>query len=148
LTPTKRRSCSTGDNLDAIRGLAENLLNNGQTDAALEQYKVIADANPEDAQTYLRIAEIYRRRESTTRRSRTFKKADTMVPDSMEVPYNIAAVYQAQGRLDEAVKLLQDLLKKPKRPIPVAARLTATIGPSSSSVWEWSIANRRIISGG
>jgi tetratricopeptide (TPR) repeat protein len=47
------------DNLDAIRGLAENLLNDGQTDAALEQYKVIADANPEDAQTYLRIAEIY-----------------------------------------------------------------------------------------
>src|SRR3984957_10205201 len=49
------------DNLDAIRGLAENLLNDGQTDAALEQYKVIADANPEDAQTYLRMAEIYRR---------------------------------------------------------------------------------------
>ncbi len=40
------------DNLDAIRGLAQNLLNDGQTDAALEQYKIIADANPEDAQTY------------------------------------------------------------------------------------------------
>src|SRR5580658_1827915 len=49
------------DNLDAIRGLAQNLLNDGQADAALEQYKVIADANPEDAQTYVRIAEIYRR---------------------------------------------------------------------------------------
>ena len=49
------------DNLDAIRGLAENLLNDGQIDAALDQYKVIADANPEDAQTYLRISEIYRR---------------------------------------------------------------------------------------
>src|SRR5579864_4221263 len=42
------------DNLDAIRGLAENLLNDGQTDAALDQYKIIADANPEDAQTFLR----------------------------------------------------------------------------------------------
>ncbi len=49
------------DNLDAIRGLAENLLNDGQLDAALEQYKIIADANPEDAQTYVRMAEIYRR---------------------------------------------------------------------------------------
>ena len=49
------------DNLDAIRGLAENLMNDGQAEAALEQYKVIADANPEDAQTYVRIAEIYRR---------------------------------------------------------------------------------------
>ncbi len=44
------------DNLDAIRGLAENLLNDGQLDGALEQYKVIADSNPEDAQTYVRIA--------------------------------------------------------------------------------------------
>src|SRR5437899_4141522 len=41
--------------------LAENLMNDGQSEAALEQYKVIADANPEDAQTYVRIAEIYRR---------------------------------------------------------------------------------------
>src|SRR5438874_2815842 len=40
------------DNLDAIRGLADSLLNAGQTDKALQQYKVIADANPEDARTY------------------------------------------------------------------------------------------------
>src|SRR5436305_8655606 len=49
------------DNLDAIRGLAQNLLNDGQTDAALEQYRVIADSNPEDAQTYLRMGDIYRK---------------------------------------------------------------------------------------
>ena len=62
------------DNLDAIRGLADNLLNDGQTDAALEQYKVIADANPEDAQTYVRMGEIYRKTGSTTRRSKSTKK--------------------------------------------------------------------------
>ncbi len=39
-----------------------------------------------------------------------------MVPDSVEVPYNMAAVYQAQGRYDDAVKLLQDLLKKTEKP--------------------------------
>jgi tetratricopeptide (TPR) repeat protein len=100
------------DNLDAIRGLAENLLNDGQTEAALEQYKVIADANPEDAQTYLRMAEIYRRQGKYDLALEDLKKADSMVPDSMEVPYNMAAVYQAQGRYDDAVKLLQDLLKK------------------------------------
>ena len=36
-------------------------MNDGQTEAALEQYKIIADADPYDAQTYMRIAEIYRR---------------------------------------------------------------------------------------
>jgi tetratricopeptide (TPR) repeat protein len=104
------------DNLDAIRGLAENLLNDGQADAALEQYKVIADANPEDAQSYLRIAEIYRRQGKYDQALENLKKADSMVPDSLEVSYNIAAVYEAQGRYDEAVKILQELVKKTEKP--------------------------------
>jgi tetratricopeptide (TPR) repeat protein len=103
------------DNLDAIRGLAENLLNDGQTDAALDQFKVIADANPEDAQSYLRIAEIYRRQGKYDQALENLKKADTMVPDSLEVRYNMAAVYQAQGRYEEATKLLQDLVKKTEK---------------------------------
>jgi len=104
------------DNLDAIRGLAENLLNDGQTDAALEQFKVIADSNPEDARTFLRIAEIYRRQGKFDLALESLKKAQTLVPDSMEVSYNQAAVYQSMGRYDDAAKLLQDLLKKTEKP--------------------------------
>ncbi len=104
------------DNLDAIRGLAENLLNDGQIDAALDQYKVIADANPEDAQTYLRMSEIYRRQGKYDQALDGLKKAEAMVPDALEVPYNIAVVYEAQGRYDEAIKILQDLLKKTEKP--------------------------------
>jgi tetratricopeptide (TPR) repeat protein len=103
------------DNLDAIRGLAENLLNDGQLDAALEQYKVIADSNPEDAQTYVRMAEIYRRQAKYDLALESLKRADTLVPDTMDVPYSMAAVYQAQGRYDDAVKLLQGLLKKTEK---------------------------------
>jgi len=104
------------DNLDAIRGLAQNLMNDGQTDAALEQYKVIADANPEDAQTYLKMAEIYRKSGKFDLALENLKKAESMVQDSIEVPYNIAAVYQAQGRYDDAIQVLQDLLKKTEKP--------------------------------
>jgi tetratricopeptide (TPR) repeat protein len=104
------------DNLDAIRGLAQNLLNDGQADAALEQYKVIADANPEDAQTYVRIAEIYRKQGKFDLALDSLKKAESMVQDSVEVPYNIAAIYQAQGRFDEAIPIMRDLLKKSEKP--------------------------------
>ncbi|MGC1373892.1 MAG: tetratricopeptide repeat protein [Candidatus Sulfotelmatobacter sp.] len=104
------------DNLDAIRGLAENLLNDGQIDKALEQYKVIADANPEDAQTFLRISEIYRRQGKYDEALDSLKKAQAMVPDALEVPYNIAVVYEAQGRYDDGEKILQDLLKKTEKP--------------------------------
>ena len=104
------------DNLDAIRGLAQNLLNDGQADAALEQYKVIADANPEDAQTYVRIAEIYRKQGKFDLALENLKKAESMVQDSLEVPYNIAAIYQAQGRYDEAIPIMRDLLAKSEKP--------------------------------
>jgi tetratricopeptide (TPR) repeat protein len=104
------------DNLDAIRGLAENLTNDGQTEAALEQYKIIADANPEDPQTYMHMAEIYRKSGRFDLALENLKKAEGMAQDSIEVPYNMAAVYQAQGRFDEAVQTLQDLLKKTEKP--------------------------------
>ena len=116
------------DNLDAIRGLAQNLLNDGQTDAALDQYKVIADANPEDAQTYVRIAEIYRKQGKFDTALEHLKKAETMVQDSIEVPYNIAAIYQAQGRFEEAAQVLKDLLKKAEKADPA----TYTAGEKSN----------------
>jgi tetratricopeptide (TPR) repeat protein len=103
------------DNLDAIRGLAENYLNDGELDSALEQYKVIADSNPEDAQTYVRMAEIYRREGKYDQALESLKRAETLVPDTMDVPYSMAAVYQAQGRYDDAIKLLQDLIKKTEK---------------------------------
>jgi tetratricopeptide (TPR) repeat protein len=103
------------DNLDAIRGLAQNLQNDGQTDAALEQYKIIADANPEDAQTYVRIGEIYRKQGKFDLALENLKKAESMVPDLLEAPYDIAAIYQAQGRYDEAVPIMRDLLKKSEK---------------------------------
>jgi tetratricopeptide (TPR) repeat protein len=104
------------DNLDAIRGLAQNLMNDGQTEAALEQYQVIADANPEDPQTHLRMAEIYRKQGKFDLALDHLKQAQSVVPDLMEVPYDMAVVYQAQGRYQEAAQMLQDLLKKTEKP--------------------------------
>ncbi|MDP9269117.1 MAG: tetratricopeptide repeat protein [Acidobacteriota bacterium] len=100
------------DNLDAQRGLAQNLLNDNQSQAALEQYKQIAEADPQDAQTFLRIAEIYRRTGKFDLALDSLKKAEALVQDSLDVPFNIAMVYEAQGRYDEAVATLQKLLDK------------------------------------
>ena len=100
------------DNLDSVRGLAQNLMNDNQTDAALEQWKVIADADPSDAQTYLHIAEIDRRNGKFDQALDALKKANAVVPDSLEVQYNIAVVDEAQGKYDEAIQILEQLLAK------------------------------------
>lgn len=104
------------DNLDAVRGLAQNLMNDGQTDAALEQYKAIVDADPSDAQTYMRIAEIDRRNGKFDQAMDALKKANAVVPDSIEVQYNIAVIDEAQGKYDEAIQILNGLLQKSDSP--------------------------------
>jgi tetratricopeptide (TPR) repeat protein len=104
------------DNLEARRGLAQNLLNDNQPDAALDQFKAIVDADPHDAQSYMRMAELYRRTGNFDKAIEALKKAETEVQDSLEVPYNLAVVYQAQGKYDEAVQVLQSLLKKTEKP--------------------------------
>ncbi len=98
------------DNLDAVRGLAQNLLNDNQTDAALEQFKIIAAADPQDVQTLLHISEIYRRDGQFEKALDTLNKAQAIAQDSMEVEYNRAVIEEALGKYDEASKQLQELL--------------------------------------
>src|SRR6516162_8462199 len=98
------------DNLDSVRGLAQNLLNDGQTDAALAQLKVVADADPSDAQTYMRMAEIYRRGARYDEAMESLKKASAIMPESLEVKFNIAVIDQAQGRYDDSITILNQLL--------------------------------------
>lgn len=104
-----------GDNLEARRGLAQNLLNDNQPDAALDQFKAIVEADPHDAQSYMRMAELYRRTGNFDKALEALKKAETEVQDSLEVPYNMAVIYQAQGKYEEATQVLQSLLKKTEK---------------------------------
>jgi tetratricopeptide (TPR) repeat protein len=100
------------DNLDAVRGLAQNLLDDNQTAAALDQYKAIAEADPQDVQTLLRISEIYRREGQFEKALDTLSKAQSIAPDSMEVEYNHAVIQESLGKYDEALKQLEELLAR------------------------------------
>src|SRR5438045_4033440 len=104
------------DNLDAIRGLAQNLLNDGQVQAALGQYQQVIDSDPQDAQAYLRISEIYRRQGKFDAALDMLNKADSLMQDLLEVPYNKALIFEAQGKYDEATQLLQGLVEKSTKP--------------------------------
>lgn len=105
------------DNLDAQRGLANSLLGDNQIDAALAQFKQVAEADPQDAQAYLRMSEIYRREGDYSDAMATLKKAESLVQDSLEVPYNEALIDEAQGKFDDAIQILSDLVKKSEKPL-------------------------------
>lgn len=104
------------ENLDVQRGLAQNLLNDGQLEAALRQYEAVVKEDPQDAQAKLRIAEIHRRNGRFDRALQSLKEAEGLVQDSLEVPYSYALIYAAQGKYDEAVQQLQSLLQRTEKP--------------------------------
>ena len=103
------------DNLDAVRGLAQNLLNDNQTGPALEQFRLIAAADPQDAQTLLHISEIYRRDGQFDKALDTLTKAQAIAPDSMEVQYNRAVIQEGLGKYDEAARQLEGLLARTEK---------------------------------
>lgn len=109
------------ENLDSVRGLAQNLLSDGQLDAALVQYQAIVEADPSDAQSYQHIAEIDRRNGHFDQALDALKKASALVQDSEEIPYNIAVIYEAQGRYDDAIQIIQGLVQKSDKPDSSAA---------------------------
>ncbi len=98
------------DNLDAERGLAENLFMDGELDAALKEYQAIAAADPQDAQSYLRIAEIERRKGHLDQALATLEKAKSLVQDSVEVAYNEALLNDSMGHTQAAIDGLKKLL--------------------------------------
>jgi len=98
------------ENLDAMRGLAQNLVNDNQVEAALNEYKAIQDADPQDAQSALRIAEIYRHMGKLDLAMDSLKKAEALMQDSLEITYNEALILEAQGKFDNAAELLQKLV--------------------------------------
>src|SRR5277367_2483607 len=100
------------DNLDAERGLAQALLNDNQLSPALKHFETISAADPQDAQTYLRIAEIERRQGHYEQALTTLKKAKSLASDSLEIGFNEALIDDSLGHYDEAVQSLQGLVKQ------------------------------------
>lgn len=104
------------ENLDAMRGLAENLLNDNQVDAALQQFTAIQQADPEDAQSALRMAEIYRHQGKFEQALQYLRRAEAVSQDTLEVRYNEALVLEGMGKFDEAADVLQKILAATTHP--------------------------------
>jgi tetratricopeptide (TPR) repeat protein len=104
------------DNLDAERGLAQSLLNDNQLGPALKHFDAISTADPQDAQTYLRIAEIERRQGHYEQALTTLKKAKTLASDSLEISFNEALIDDSLGHYDEGAQTLQSLVKQTTHP--------------------------------
>jgi len=92
------------------QGLAEALLSDNKYDAALTQYQRLTQIEPEDAENYLRMSQIYRHLNQLDKAETSLMQAKKYAPDSLEVLYNEALLYEAQARYKDAVEVLSDAI--------------------------------------
>jgi len=90
------------------RGLGQTLLAEEKFSEALTVYQKISDVMPDDSDVYLRIAQIYRELHQLDKAEENLVKARQYAPGSLEVMYNEAMLYQAQGRYEDAIRVLSD----------------------------------------
>jgi tetratricopeptide (TPR) repeat protein len=96
--------------LSHLRGLGQTLLSEEKYSDALTVYQKLADLMPDDSDNYLRIAQIYRELHQLDKAEENLVKARQYNPGSLEVLYNEAMIYEAQGRYDDAIRVLSDAI--------------------------------------
>ncbi len=91
-----------------LRGLGQTLLTEEKYSDALTVYQKLSDLMPDDADVYLRLGQIYRQLNKLDLAEQSLLKARQYEPGSPEVMYNEAMLYEAQGRYDDAIRVLSD----------------------------------------
>jgi tetratricopeptide (TPR) repeat protein len=97
------------DNTDTRHALAQALLTDQQYDAALAEYNRILTAEPQDANSYIRISDIQRHKGQYEDSLATLEKAKTLIHDPLDlnyIHYNEAIADEALDRNDAAVAIL------------------------------------------
>ena len=96
------------DEIAHHRGLAQTLLNEEKYPEALAEYKILAGMDEDDAENYLRQAEIYQELRQLDKAEQNILLAKQHAPGSLEVIYYESSIYESEGRLDDAVHVLSD----------------------------------------
>lgn len=112
------------------RGLGQTLLAEEKYPEALKVYQRLADLMPDDSDVYLRIAQIYRELHQLDKAEQTLTKARQFAPGSLDVMYNEAMLYQAQGRNEDAIRVLSEAVtgvKNQSSVLPTRRRTLAVL---------------------
>ena len=103
------------------RGLGQTLLAEEKFPEALKVYEKLSDLMPDDSDVYLRIAQIYRELHQLDKAEQNLVKARQYAPGSLEVMYNEAMLYQAQGRFEDAIRVLSNAVTDIKGQSPAVS---------------------------
>jgi tetratricopeptide (TPR) repeat protein len=98
----KRSADMQPGDVPTMNALGQALLNDGQLDAALKNYKALSQADPDDPGALIHISEIQRREGKYEDALTTIRKARKKDPENLEAGYNEGLLLDVLGHYDEA----------------------------------------------
>jgi len=96
------------DDINHHKELAQTLLTEEKYPEAIEQFQRLTQMDADNPDNYVRLAEIYRQLKQLDKAEQNILLAKQRAPNSLEVTYYQASIYEDQGRLDDSIRVLSD----------------------------------------
>jgi tetratricopeptide (TPR) repeat protein len=100
---------------DFKRALAQDLMLAENLDESLKTYGELVAEEPNDVLSWLRISQIHRQRRDFTKAREAAAKAKAIDASNMEVRYNEVSLLESEGRTDEAIGVLKEMVETTNR---------------------------------
>jgi tetratricopeptide (TPR) repeat protein len=104
----RKASDASPDNINHRKELAQALFSEEKYPEALEQYQRLTQMDAEDPDNYLRVAEIYMHLKQLDKAEQNVLLAKQRAPNSLEVTYYEASIYEDEGRFDDSIRVLSE----------------------------------------
>jgi tetratricopeptide (TPR) repeat protein len=111
----KRASDLDPDDVETKKQEAQALYQAERFDEAAKLYQDLAKLAPDDGLSLLRLGQIYRHQMKYDLARQNLQKAAQSFPDSIEVQFNLVMLDRDEGRLEDALKRANDILKKTEK---------------------------------
>lgn len=98
------------DNDKIQRALARDLAIADKLDEAIKIYDGLLKENPKDWEAWLRLSQIYRQQNKFDKAREANDKAKAEDPGNIEVLYNEVGLFEAEGKTEEAIKTLKEVV--------------------------------------
>jgi tetratricopeptide (TPR) repeat protein len=98
-------------NLNELKhALAQDLMLSDQLADSLKIYQELVAEDPKDVQSQLRISQIYRQQRDFVKAREANDKARALDPNSVEIRYNEVNLLEAEGKTNDAITLMKEIL--------------------------------------
>jgi tetratricopeptide (TPR) repeat protein len=103
---------SPQDAPDIERKMAMYLISAERYDDALAAYQELVADDPTDADSYLRMSQIYRQKKDMVKAREASDKAKAIDPNNIQVRLNELYILQAEGKPGEAIEAMKSILQQ------------------------------------